>query len=106
MSIHYLALSIPGYGQINSPDSVPTLDKTGPSSIISWGLGLFITAGIIAALVFVIYGGFKWMTSSGDKAKLDSARKTIMFAVVGLIMMVLALMGVKLLSDLTGISYF
>ncbi|HSX40230.1 MAG TPA: hypothetical protein VLF68_01315 [Candidatus Saccharimonadales bacterium] len=45
---------------------------------------LFIIA-VVIALFFLIVGGIKWITSGGDKAKVESARNTIVAAVVGLI---------------------
>jgi amino acid transporter len=48
--------------------------------------------GILAllAVVFVIYGGFMWLTSSGDESRIESAKKTISAAVIGLIVVLLA----------------
>jgi len=50
---------------------------------------LFIIA-ILAALFFLIYGGIRWITSGGDKGKVDQARSTIVAALVGLIIAFLA----------------
>ena len=47
---------------------------------------IFIIA-IIVALFYLIWGGFKWLTSGGDKAAVQAAREHIIAAVVGLIIM-------------------
>lgn len=44
----------------------------------------------IAAVIMIITGGFMYVTSSGDASKITSARKTITYAVVGLIIIALA----------------
>lgn len=44
----------------------------------------------ILAVAFIIYGGVKYAMSAGDAAKVKSAKDTIMYAVVGLIVAILA----------------
>lgn len=50
---------------------------------------LSLVVGIIA-VIMIIFGGFKYITSSGDANKTASARNTIIYAVVGLIIVALA----------------
>ena len=49
--------------------------------VISAGLGI---TGSLALLMF-IYGGFIWMTSGGDKERVTKGRKTLTWAVIGLL---------------------
>ena len=44
----------------------------------------------IIAVVFVIIGGFKYTTSQGDPGKVQQAKNTIMFALIGLVVSVSA----------------
>lgn len=44
----------------------------------------------IVAVVFIIIGGVKYMTSTGNSEKTKEARNTILYAVIGLIVCVLA----------------
>ena len=46
-------------------------------------------AGIVA-VVFIVYGGVLYVTSAGDAAKAAKARSTILWAVVGLVIVMLA----------------
>ena len=39
----------------------------------------------IASVAMVMYGGFKFISSSGDPAKSAAARKTITYAIAGLL---------------------
>lgn len=59
------------------------------------GVVVFILNAVIGisglvAVVFVIIGGVSYMTSSGEAAKLEKAKKTIISAVIGMIICVLA----------------
>lgn len=51
---------------------------------------LLFVVGIVIALAFLIYGGIKWILSGGDKAAVDAARKHIVAAIIGLVIVVTA----------------
>lgn len=46
-------------------------------------------AGVLAVF-FVIYGGFKYITSSGDPQKAASGRQTLIYALIGVIVVVIS----------------
>lgn len=79
-----LALTLPDGTKVVPPvPGMPTggiLDKTLPA-IITY---MFVGATLLAFL-FLIFGGVKWITSGGDKTGVESARKTITFAIIGLV---------------------
>jgi cytochrome bd-type quinol oxidase subunit 2 len=50
---------------------------------------LSIVVGVVA-VIMVILGGFKYITSGGDSNKVASARNTIVYALVGLVVVALA----------------
>jgi len=44
----------------------------------------------IVAVIMIIWGGFKYITSGGDSGNISAAKNTILFAIVGLIIVALA----------------
>jgi uncharacterized membrane protein YuzA (DUF378 family) len=44
---------------------------------------LFIIVGI-AAVIMIMVGGFKYVIASGDSNNINSAKNTILFAIIGL----------------------
>ena len=50
---------------------------------------LMMLLGAIAVIV-IIYGGFPYVTSQGDAAKVTAAKRTILYAVIGIIVALLA----------------
>lgn len=48
-----------------------------------------VIVGVIA-VIMIIFGGFKYITSGGDSGKISSAKTTIIYAIVGLIIVALA----------------
>lgn len=45
---------------------------------------LFLMIAALATFLYLILGGIKWITASGDKGKLEEARTTITQALIGL----------------------
>ena len=56
------------------------------ANIIKTAMGFL---GIIAVLI-ILYGGFKWMTSAGSDEKVGEAKKIITSGIIGLIIIVTA----------------
>lgn len=62
---------------------------------------LLRVAGLVA-VVFVIIGGFKFITAQGEPEQAASARETLMFALVGLVIALLAVVIVSLIGSSLG----
>lgn len=78
--------------------------KASFNSIVGLVLSLLILTAIILSLLFLIWGGFDWITSGGDKQKLQSARHKVVFAIIGLVIVFLAFFVVNVVSNLFGIK--
>ncbi len=74
-----------------------TKDKFGIPLLI-FGLQVLITVTIALALVFLIWGGISWIMSEGDKAKLQAARNTVIFSIIGLIISLLSFVIVNIVG--------
>ena len=44
----------------------------------------------VVAVIMIIYGGFRYITSGGDSGNVGSAKNTIIYAVVGLVIVAIA----------------
>jgi len=53
-------------------------------------INVFITFTGILMLVLIIYGGYIWMKSQGNEEQVSRAKKTIIAAVIGLSIVILA----------------
>jgi hypothetical protein len=50
---------------------------------------LSIVVGVVAVIMIII-GGFKYITSSGDSNNVTNAKNTILYAIIGLVVVALA----------------
>ena len=69
-------------------------------NIVNWAL---IFAGA-AALFFVIFAGIKYIRSGGEEEKIKSARETLTYAIIGLVVIVLSFAIINAISAITGLT--
>jgi type IV secretory pathway VirB2 component (pilin) len=55
---------------------------------------IFPVAGIVC-VVFIIIGGYTWIASSGDPAKVQQAQGTLTWAIIGLVFVLVAALVVN-----------
>lgn len=60
------------------------------SDIIETVVRIFTLIVGAASVIMIIFGGFRYITSGGDSSKVTSAKNTIMYALIGLVIAVLA----------------
>ena len=55
----------------------------------------------VAAVVMIIVGGFRYITSAGDSTRVTSAKNTIIYALIGLVIIALAQIIVRFVFNKT-----
>ncbi|PID32355.1 hypothetical protein CR970_01130 [Candidatus Saccharibacteria bacterium] len=59
----------------------------------------------VIAVIMIIVGGFKYITSNGDSGNVTSAKNTILYAIIGLVIVALAQVIVRfVLNATTGVT--
>jgi hypothetical protein len=58
--------------------------------IVGSVINLVFVVAVVFALFYLIYGGFRWLISTGDKGKVSEAREHIIAAIIGLVIIFLA----------------
>ncbi len=53
----------------------------------------------VISVIMVIVGGFQYVTSGGDSGKVTTAKNTIMYALIGVVIVVLAQVMVRFVID-------
>ena len=62
----------------------------GPNGLVNKIANIFALITGIAAVIVIIIGGFEYVRSSGDSSKVNTAKDMILFAIIGLIVVVIA----------------
>ena len=84
-----------GTGQVSSASSgadLPSIAKTVVNTM------LFIVG--ILAVIMIIFSGIRYITAHGDKGQVESAKNTLIYSIVGL---VIAIIAYALVTWVTGL---
>jgi hypothetical protein len=68
-------------------------------------IGFLTALGSIFFVIYFVLGAFQWITSGGDKGKLESARNRMMYGVLGMILIIASYSLLGLLSGLIGVDF-
>lgn len=74
---------------------VSNLPATGLLASIQSILNVLLTIVGIIAVIYLIYGGIQYITSAGDQTRADNAKKTILYALIGIIVIGLSFVVVN-----------
>ncbi|MCX6783828.1 MAG: hypothetical protein NT141_02050 [candidate division WWE3 bacterium] len=91
------------YAVVIDPGMIGVKNIT-PESGIMMVVKALIGACGFGAFIFLIIGGVKFVVSAGDKGAVESAKKTITFAVIGLVLAAAAFAIASLLQNVLGIN--
>lgn len=85
-----------------------TEDKVATLQCVPIVLGNIINAALIfsglVALIFIILSGIKLVTSGGDPKQVEGARKTMTWAIIGLVIIFTSFLIINVISHVTGVS--
>jgi cytochrome bd-type quinol oxidase subunit 2 len=85
-----------------SPDGCEVSSGTNEiQSIVTGIVNIFSIVVGIVAVIMIIVGGFKYITSGGDSGNITSAKNTIIYAIIGLVVVALAQFIVQFVLDKT-----
>ncbi len=83
-----------------SPAGIPGLTSLGALATII--VKFLISIVGILAIIFIIIAGIKIVSSGGDSKKLDGARATLTYAIIGLVVAILAFVIVNIVQKFLG----
>ncbi len=89
-----IATLLPSYAFAQSPGSIPQFYLEGNignvANVSDWvnllitGVRWFYTILFIVALLYILLASFNFITSGGDQEKVKTARRQLIFAIVGI----------------------
>lgn len=71
----------PGYGK---------LAEITLASLVAGLIKILLLIAFVAAMIFLLLGGIRWIMAGGDKAAAESARGTLTAAIIGLLVVLFA----------------
>lgn len=99
-----LSLTLPDGQNIKPPTSIPKGGIDTVKTVIGNAFTLFLILAVVLSLIFTVIAGIQWITSGGDKNKLQAARARLTWAITGLIISFVAFGIVGLLGYVFGVN--
>lgn len=78
---------------LNEPNNVPNNLNTVIGSIVSG----VVTLMALVAVLFLVFGGVQYLTSSGEEAQVEKAKNTMTYALLGLVIAAVSYATIKLI---------
>lgn len=97
--------SLNNFFNLLGTNAPPNASKASWESVLSTIISLFFLAAFVLALFYIIWGGFNWIFSGGDKQRLAKAREHVIYAIVGLVIVFLAATIISALGAFFKINF-
>lgn len=62
---------------------------------------LFALAGVVGVF-FIVMAGLKFLTSGGDPTRVEQAKRTMTYAIIGLVVVLLSFFIIKVIANVTN----
>lgn len=63
-----------------------------------------LTLAGVALFIMLVVGGFNYLLSAGDPKKLEGAKNTIQYAIIGMVVIVAAYLIMRVIEVFTGVT--
>ena len=100
------------FGTINPPPAIKNFagnDPTGTAGIskfFSNFIALIYVVAMIVLILMIIWGAWDWLTSEGEKEKIESAKKKLVNAIIGIVLFAAAFAIIQVIGQFTGFTFF
>lgn len=92
--------------EINPIQNQPTGGLSDLQSIISWGTTVLLFGATVLAIFLLIFAGIQWITSGGNKEKVQTAQKKIIWTIIGLVVIFSSFMIISIIGSLVEVDFF
>ena len=83
--------------------SLPS-SSTSLSSVIQLLISLLLVFVIALSLLALIYTGYQWMTSMGDKQRIAQVKQRFIYVIVGLVVALLSFLIIGFVGNFFGVK--
>jgi len=80
----------------------PRLEFDALVDVLANTLTILMGIGGAAAVAMLVWGGISYIMSAGDKQAVDTAKKTITYAIMGLVLVIGAILIVQTVANWVG----
>ena len=94
-----LVSSAIGFTVPTAPGTDPVPGQTTITGIILYVIQILLAVAALVAVIFLIAGGFKYITAGGNEETAESGKKTITNAIIGIVVIILAFVIIRVIAN-------
>ena len=100
------------FGTITPPQTLQRFIGGDPTAAGAIGklltniIALFYIVAVVVLIFMLLWGAWDWMTSEGDKEKIQSAQRKLVNALIGILLFAVAFAIIQVLGTFTGFTFF
>lgn len=96
------------FGRIDLPPALNQLGvgSTGISKFLNNLITLIYTISFVVFVFMLLWGGFQWLSSGGEKEAIGEARQRIIHALIGIVILAVAFAIFEVVGTFTGFKFF
>ncbi|MBI3103502.1 hypothetical protein HYZ05_01020 [Candidatus Daviesbacteria bacterium] len=96
------------FGTISPPPEIQRFGfgAEGISKFLNNLIALIYSLAAVVLILMLLWGAWDWLTSEGDKEKLESAKRKIINAIIGILLFAVAFAVIQVLGQFTGFTFF
>ncbi len=79
-------------------------DETSFSQLVTFVINIMLGIAFVVAVLFLIIGGFQYITSAGNEEAAEKGKGTVVNALIGIVIIILSYVMVNVVSNLVGKS--
>lgn len=92
------------FAAITSISLYNPLGTTSLTAVVDKIINFLLQIGIPVAVVMVLVGGFQMIVSAGNPDKVSSGKKTILYAAIGLVVLLAAKSIIVIIENILGVK--
>lgn len=99
-------IQLPGGGTLQAPTGIQHLQGNLPETgkrVFQVSLDLLFYLAAILAIISIVMSGIQWITSGGEPSKIASAKKRLLYSIIGLVVVAGAFLIVKVILSVLGV---
>ncbi len=98
-----ISYKIPG-GEVTGVEGMPDKGWDSFQGLVTWGMTVIMIGASLLCLFLLIMGGIQWITSGGDKSGIEGARKRIIYALIGLVIIFSSYFIINFVGDFFNLN--
>lgn len=84
---------------VTAPGTDPLPNQTNATDIILRVIQILLAIAGLVAVIFLVVGGFQYITAGGNEERAESSKKTITNAIIGIVIVILAFVIVRVIAN-------